>query len=156
MALSMCTTNSYRNLELTDEATNADNVALDYPRTPVYRTRRAGYTLNQKKLLKNLKKDAIIDTFDTVINNHNENVSIKCNSGFFLEVIGPCFHDLAKKTAEPIVIKDFRIVCTNDKISLDQLNLNVNSFYRFDILSIDNDSVVANVTVHCHITTKLV
>ena len=156
MALSMCTMNNHQNLELTDEATNADNVALDYPRTPVYRTRRAGYTLNQKKLVKNLKKDAIINTFDTVFNNHNENVSIKCNSGFFLEVIGPCFHDLAKKSAGTITINNFRIICTNDKISLDQLNLNVNSLYRFDILSIENDSVVANVTVHCHITTKLV
>ena len=53
MALSVCTMDNYQNLELSDEATKAD--ALDYPRTPVYRTRRAGYTLNQKKLLKNLK-----------------------------------------------------------------------------------------------------
>ena len=41
MALTMCFGTLNQNLELFDKATEADNVTLDYPRTPVYRTRHA-------------------------------------------------------------------------------------------------------------------
>ena len=155
MAMTMCSATLNQNLELIDKATEAANTTLDYPRTPVYRTRRAGYALNQKKLIKNLKKDAVINAFDTVFNNHNENVSIKCNSGFFLEIF-PSFHDLAQKCVTPMIFNHFRIVCTNEKTSLDHLNLHVNNLYLFDVLSLDNDAVVAHVSVHIHITTKLI
>ena len=48
-----------------------------------YYTRLTGFSLNHTKQMKNLKKDANIANFDTVINNHNENINIKCSSGFF-------------------------------------------------------------------------
>ena len=60
----MCSDTLNRNLELIDRATEASNVTLDYPRTLVYRTRRAGYTLKQKKLIKNLKKDTVINALE--------------------------------------------------------------------------------------------
>ena len=47
------------------------------------------------KLTKNLKRDAIIDNYDTVINNYDENVNLKCSSGFYLEVANPALLALA-------------------------------------------------------------
>ena len=93
MALPVCSGTLNQNLELIDKASEAANVTFDYSRTPVYRTRRASYVLNQKKLIKNLKKDSVINAFDAVFYNHNENVSIQFNSGFFLEA-SPSLHDL--------------------------------------------------------------
>ena len=54
-----------------------------------YNTRLAGYTLNQAKQLKNLRQDADIPDFDTVINNYDENVNMKYSRGTFLKVARP-------------------------------------------------------------------
>ena len=88
-----------------------DNVV----KTPTYKTRRAAFALNKKKLTRNLKKDPMIDTYETVCNNFDENVNIKCSSGFFLEAISPGFLSLAKQSinaSEPLVIDDVAVICT--------------------------------------------
>ena len=100
--------------------------------TPTYKTRRATFALNKKKLTKNLKKDALIHVYETVINNFDENVNIKCSSGFFLEVINPSFLELAIQTSipsNPLVIDGMTIVCTNERTSLDNLDLKLNTTY---------------------------
>ena len=67
--------------------------------TPTYKTRRATFALNKKKLTKNLKKDATINPYDIVRNNFDENLNIKCSSGFFLDVICPGFLSLAMQSS---------------------------------------------------------
>ena len=64
-------------------------------------TRHTGFSLDQSKQKKNLKKDALIDNYDTVINNYNENVNLKCSSGFYLIVANPALLFLAKKALDP-------------------------------------------------------
>ena len=129
-------------------------------RTPTYKTRRATFALNKKKLTKNLKKDALINTFDTVYNNFDENVNIKCSSGFFLEVIGPGFLQLAKQASDaskPLIVDDIAINCTNERASLDNCDLLLNIIYFFNLCDpSDLKTVLASVTVHVHVTTKLV
>ena len=129
-------------------------------KTPTYRTRRAGFALNKKKLTKNLKKDALINTFEAIFNNYDENVSIKCSSGFFLEVITPGFLELAIQAGDPkkpLVIDDIILNCTNERASLDSCNLQLNTTFFFTLYDKkDVSAVLATVTIHCHVTTKLV
>jgi hypothetical protein len=36
-------------------------------------TRHTGFALDQSKQIKNLRRDAVIENFDTAFNNHNDN-----------------------------------------------------------------------------------
>ena len=124
----------------------------------IYSTRQAGFALNRTKQLDNLTKDTDIMNYDMVANNFNENVNVKCNSGFYIQVASPALHSLAKQTCDPqsLVINNIKIKCSNSRISLDNHNLMVNSTYFFDLLEASTDIVLGKVTVHCHVTTKVV
>ena len=136
---------------------NNDDVLVraDVPR---YNTRHTEFTLNQSKLTKNLKKDAIIENYVTVVNNYQENVNIKCGSGFYLEVAGPALLSLAKQTSDnsSLIIKNIRIACTNTRMSLDNQNFHVNSTFFFNLHNIESDNLLGSVTIHCHVTTLTV
>ena len=134
-------------------------VAENQVKTPSFKTRRATFALNKKKLTRNLKKDAQIENYQTVYNNFDENVNIKCSSGFFLEVIGPGFLELAKQASNPsnpLLIDGLAIQCTNERASLDNCNLLVNMIYSFNISDPSDSNVLGSVRVHVHVTTKLV
>ena len=128
--------------------------------TPTYKTRRATFALNKKKQTTNLKKDALINMFEVVINNHDENVSVKCSSGFFLEVINPGFLELSQQASDPkkpLVIDGIVLNCSNERASLDNSDLQFNTVYFFSLSDSNNLSVVlGTVTIHCHKTSKLV
>ena len=140
--------------EVIDNALAANKVM-----TPTFKTRRATFALNKKRLTRNLKKDAQIENFHTVYNNFDENVNIKCSSGFFLNVIGPGFLELAKQAsdpANPLVIDGLKLQCNNERASLDNCNLLVNMIYNFTVSDPANSSILGSVRVHVHVTTKLV
>ena len=121
-----------------------------------FHTRHAAFALNRTKQLKNLRKDAIIEDFDIVINNYEENVNIKCSSGFYLEVASPALLSLANQSAEkPLEICNLNIKCCNTKNSLDATNLLINNTYSFDLTDSSN-ILLGRVTVHCHVTSKVV
>ena len=137
------------------EHTNEALTPADNPQN--INTRLIGFALNQSKQTKNLKKDALKTTYETVVNNFNENINITCSSGFFLKVILPCFLELALQACipdQPLVIDGINIQCTNQRASLDNSNLNVNHIYFFNLS--DTGVNLATVTIHCHVTTKLV
>ena len=108
--------------------------------------------------MKNLRQDADIPDFDTVINNYDENVNIKCSSGFFLEVARPAILSLSKQTCDTskLIIKNVKISCTNSRISLDNHNLQVNSTLFFNLHDCITEVLLGKVTVHIHVTTKVV
>ena len=120
-------------------------------------SRSAGFALNRVKQTKNLIKDTNVQDYDMVRNNHDENVNVKCSSGFYLEVAHPALLHLAKLSLDQvIIINNVKILCTNTRVSLDDNNLLVNSTYFFNLLENITDYLLGTVTIHCHVTTKLV
>ena len=71
------------------DALQSDEALASVDSSLSYNTRHTGIALNQSKLLKNLQKDADINDYDTVINNFNENINVKCSSGFYVKVASP-------------------------------------------------------------------
>ena len=140
--------------------TEAINTSNDAPAgvNANYDTRLAGFSLNHTKQIRNMKRDASIANFDTVINNHDENINIKCSSGFFLEVANPAMLDLAKQTYDNHQLKfgDVFVKCSNTRLSLDNHNLLVNNTLFFDLCNITSGNTIGTVTAHCHITTKVI
>ena len=110
-------------------ATNVAKTDNVVGRTPTYKTRRAAFALNKKKLTKTLKKDALIAMYETTVNNYNENVNIKCSSGFFLQVASPGFHDLAIQSSDDsfLTINNISIHCSSSRASLDEFDLLLNT-----------------------------
>ena len=124
---------------------------------PEHVQRHTGFALNQSKQVKNLVKDAAIKDFDTVYNNFNENINVKCSSGFYLWVATPVLLDLAKQACDTnLTISNINIQCTNNRISLDENNLHVNSTYFFELADSVTEALLGRVTVHCHVTTKVI
>ena len=121
--------------------------------------RHTEFAMKQSKLTKNLKKDATIINYDTLVNNYEENVNLKCSSGFYLQVANPALLALAKQSSNsssPLAIKDLLIHCTNSRISLDSHDLLVNHTYFFEVLDRPLGNLLGKVTVHCHVTSRLV
>ena len=141
---------------LTSDTTNDALISVD---NESHTTINIGFALRQSKLTtKKLKKDAIIDNYDTDINNYEENINLKCSSGFYLKAANPALLSLAKQSCDvssPLAIKYVFLHCTNTRISLDSHNLLVNYTYFFEIRDRLGD-VLGKVTVHCHFTSKLV
>ena len=51
---------------------------------PISRT--APYTLNRDKQMEKIQSDATIEDFVVTVNNNDQNVTIKCSSGFYIQV----------------------------------------------------------------------
>ena len=137
----------------------APNEAIKHgDKTLTYNTRQAGFTVNQSKLSKNLKKDASIQDYEIITNNFDENVNIKCSSGFYNEVARPAILSLAKQASvspSPVIMNDVQIQCRTNRVSFDDHDLLVNSTFCFDLLNIVGMSI-GIVSIHCHNTTRLV
>ena len=74
---------------------------------PAITTRRATFALNKKKLTNTWVKDAHLESFEVAINNFDQNVNVKCSSGFFLTVANPVCLDLARQcsdSSKPFII----------------------------------------------------
>ena len=127
---------------------------------PAITTRRATFALNKKKLTNTLVKDAHLESFEVAIHNFDQNVNVKCYSGFFFTVANPVCLDLARQcsdSSKPFIINNHAILCTNNRTSLDEADLRLNVMYTYDITNPDNlDQAIASVTIHCHTTTQLV
>ena len=70
----------------------------------------------------------------------------------------PAILDLARQTCEDksFIISNIIIRCSNSRISLDENNLHVNSTYFFDLTDLTHDAPIGKVTIHCHVTTKVI
>ena len=137
--------------EFSDEALSANNQVN-------FNTRQTGFALNQSKQMKKLRNNVDVINYDMVINNFNENIKLQCSSGFYLEVGSPALLSLAKQTCgtSQLAVTGVRIQCSNTRISLDDHNLHVNSTYFFDLLDDNSGFVLGKVTVHCHVTTRVI
>ena len=134
----------------------SDTEVLD--NNPSYNTRHTGFSLDQSKQKNNLKKDALIDNYDIVINNFNENVNVKCSSGFYLKVGNPALLFLARQASDsskPLIIDNVKIHCKNSVTTLDNHNLLVNFTYFYD-LDCSLGNILGTVTIHSHVSTRLV
>ena len=123
--------------------------AIELPSpTESMRTREANYSLNQNKQWRGIQDDANLIDYDVNLNNYEENATIKCSSGFFLQVAKPCFASLAKHYV--ISCMDVAMTVSDITITYDQNQLEVYRLLHFSLMNHqENLGVVA---VHLYIT----
>ena len=111
--------------------------------------RHANYALNQTKQTTKIVEDAAIDDYSVSINNSDQNITIKCSSGFYLQVAKPCFTTL--KDGSVMNKASIAISLDDVKVTLDKNNVEATHLLHFSFMS--NMSSCGGVRVHLHHST---
>ena len=72
--------------------------------------RTAGFTFNHEKQTEKITKDAEINDFEVNINNSDQNATIKCSTGFYIQVARACFVTLYKSS---VITRSKTAMCHN-------------------------------------------
>ena len=149
LTMSTPTTGSPSSTTLTTRAT-----VHPLPAQVPLHVRNADYTLNRDKLLNNLIRDS--DKPDTVVevNNHDSNVNIQCNSGYFHAVVRPSFSSLDDERITRVINGLSVSLPTPPKTLKDSTSLNQTLLYQFIVTTLGNLPI--KVSVHLHLTSRLI
>ena len=139
--------------DITEHEINVLNPTVgSRPLSPPNITSRASeFSLNQHNQVTDIADDATIDNFVVNVSNSDENVCIKCNSGFYKEVARESlcnFNQGFNYTTKNIIIN-----CTDLIKSHDQAGIEYNRILTFS-LSVPLGNILGKVTIHLHHTTR--
>ena len=115
-------------------------------------TRTKNYALNEQKQMNEIRKDAKIDDFTITVNNSDENCTIKCSSGFYIQVAKSSFTTLDTTTL--FTVQNVAISVSNVTISRDLHGSEANRIIHFNFAA-QNDTL-GGVTVHLHHSTRTI
>ena len=114
------------------------------------RVRNTGYMLDRDRQIKKLHKDTVGADFAIEVNNKNENVTIRCNTGFYSTVAVPTIQSLAR--SEDLVLGGVAVRCQDIIGNLDTTQALQTSVLKFG-LSKDTSSL-GSVRIHLHHTAR--
>ena len=119
---------------------------------PLSTTRVASFALNQTKQMMKIKEDALLNDYEVTINNSDQNVTIKCSSGFYIQVGKSCFVTLEKRS----VLSKTKIAITMDEVTKtkDKNGLESTSLMNFSIMS--ELARLGGVAVHLHHSSRTI
>ena len=115
-------------------------------------SRSASYSLNQEKQTRKIIEDASLNDYEVTVNNADQNVTIKCSSGFYIQVAKASFVTLEK----PTVLSSTNVTITvDDVIKIKDMNgLEATKLIHFSFL---NEQVsLGGVAVHLHHSTRTI
>ena len=114
--------------------------------------RSANYTLNHEKQMTKIRNDASKNDYEVTINNNDENATIKCSSGFYIQVAKSCFVTLDKRS----VLSQSDVAITVDDITVtnDKNGLEVTRLIHFSFMS--EQKTIGGVAVHLHHSTRTI
>ena len=108
--------------------------------------------MNQNKQSKRICDDAELDDFDVTIKNNDENCLIKCSSGFYYQVVGPCFAALDVHSV--LNYSNVAITVTEVQPSLDLNRYEYGRRMRFVFMT--HNENLGGVVIHLHHSTRTV
>ena len=136
-----------------DHITQIDGLELDtfdFDDTPNATVRSSNYTLNHEKQTMKIVKDASKNDYDISINNDDQNATIRCSSGFYLQVAKPCFTTI--KTGSVFTKAAISITLDDVKITHDKNRTEASRLLHFSFMS--NLLGCGGVTIHLHHSTR--
>ena len=124
--------------------------AASYPRSNDVRT--AAYSFNQKKQTAKIKEDAAISDFEVNVNNGDQNATVKCSAGFYIQVARASLGTIENRS----VLSSGNITITVDGVTVtEDLNrLEATKLITFSFMSgLKN---LGGVKVHLHHSTRTI
>ena len=114
--------------------------------------RTASYSLNQGKQTMKIVKDASINDYDITINNDEQNVTIKCSAGFYIQVARPYFSTIKNGT---VMTQAPMVIALDDiKETIDKNGIEATKLMHFSFMS--NQTSCGGVRVHLHHSTRTI
>ena len=119
---------------------------------PPIKTRIANYSLNQTKQRDRIREDASLVDYDVKINNNDQNVTIKCSSGFYIQVARASFVTLEKKS----VISHDNVAVLVDEVTVTKelSGLEATMLLHFSFSS--GKDTLGGAAVHLHHSTRTI
>ena len=118
--------------------------------TPSIRT--ASYSLNQSKQVTKIREDANINDYEVTVNNNDQNVTIKCSSGFYIQVAKASFVSIDESST--FSTGKFGISVDDVTITKDQKGLEATKLIHFSFKSEQARS--GGVAVHLHHSSRTI
>ena len=115
-------------------------------------TRTANYVFNKKKQIKEITKDAMLVDFEATVNNNDENCTIKCSSGFYLQVAKASF--LTLDDTSTFTLGNVAIKISDVKITNDETGSEANRLIKFTFFT--KSISCGSVAVHLHHSTRTI
>ena len=110
------------------------------------------FTLNTSKQVNDIRKDAMIADFDINVTNSDEKCTIKCSSGFYIQVAQSCFLTINESTV--FTVSGIAISISDNIKSNYKNGSEVNRLIHFTFTS-DHQSH-GGVAVHLHHSTRTI
>ena len=114
--------------------------------------RTAGFTFNQEKQTEKIKKDTKINDYEVNINNSDQNATIKCSTGFYIQVARACFVTLDKTS----IITRGKTAITIDDVTITKDQAGVESTRLFHFSFMSDLKSLGGVAVHLHHSTRTI
>ena len=108
-------------------------------------TRTANYTLNQEKQTEKIVRDASKDDYEVNINNNDQNATVKCSPGFYIQVARASLGSLNNSSV--LACGDIAISVDDTKITKDQMGIEATKWMSFSLTTNHRSS---HVSVHLH------
>ena len=115
-------------------------------------SRTAAYSLNKQKQADKIRTDADIKDFEVTVNNNDQNATVKCSSGFYIQVAKSSFVTITKGSSlstNGIVVTLDEVTETRDKNGLEATKLLHYSFKN-------EKEGLGGVAVHLHHSTRTI
>ena len=122
--------------------------------TSTHTVMRSKFTLNKDRQLTGLYRDANIPDLDITVSPVAHNVTLKCSTGFYTEVVLPTFTEICSP-GSVCPVSGVLITCSGITGRTDDGNSNVTAVLTFS-LNYEDGSSAGGVTIHLHHTTRRV
>ena len=138
-----------------DHVTQLDGFELDsfqFDNAPGTSTsiRSSNYTFNKDKQTSKIVNDALKDDYEVTINNDDQNVTIECSTGFYLQVAKPCFTTVKKGSV--VTKAAIAVTLDDERITLDKNDVEATRLLHFSFMN--NLNSCGGVRIHLHHSTR--
>ena len=106
----------------------------------------ANYQFNQEKRTAKIVKDAAISYNDINVNNDDQNATVKCSSGFYIQVARASLGSLQSPSV--LACGDIAVIIDNIKVTKDQLGTEATKLINFSFMV--DQTKIGGVAVHLH------
>ena len=114
--------------------------------------RTASFTFNQAKQTEKITRDATLNDYEVNVNNSDENATVKCSSGFYIQVARASLGSLKNHSVLPC--GDVAITVDNVTVTKDQIGTEATKLISFSFMS--DQRSLGGVTVHQHHSSRTI
>ena len=125
----------------------------EFSNVPSFSTiRKAAYSLNPQKQTEKIKEDAVLNDFDVNVNNSDQNATVKCSSGFYIQVARASLGTL--NTRSVLSCGDIAVTVDEVTVTKDLTGLEATKLLSLSFMS--DQKLLGGVKVHLHHSTRTI